>query len=74
MEEYFMVEPNFKSMSYDELLDYALEHGEGCGALEEYVKRQANDPNTLILDPKTDSNWADRLIETIVKKSSESVI
>lgn len=68
-----MATHNFKSMSYDELLDYALEHGEGCGALEEYVKRQAEDPNTITLNPKNDPNWADKLIEAILKKSSESV-
>ncbi|MGK7877387.1 MAG: hypothetical protein AB4426_30040 [Xenococcaceae cyanobacterium] len=60
-----MAAPDFKSMSYDELIDYALEHGEGCGALEEYVKRQDNDPNTITLDPKTDLNWADKLVEVI---------
>ncbi|ACK72120.1 hypothetical protein PCC7424_3739 [Gloeothece citriformis PCC 7424] len=60
-----MVEPNFKSMSYDELIDYALEQGEGCGALEEYVNRLKNDPQTIILDPNTNSNWAEQLIEQV---------
>jgi hypothetical protein len=68
-----MAAPDFKSLSYEELIDYALKYGEGCGALEEYVKRQAQDPNTITLNPKNDPNWADQLIEAILKKSSPSV-
>lgn len=67
-----MVAPDFKSMSYDELVDYALAHGEGCRALEEYVKRQSQDPNTIIFDPRTDPNWADKLVAAIQEQIESS--
>jgi hypothetical protein len=65
--------PEFQSMSSDELIDYALEFGEGCGALEEYVKRLEKDPQTITLDPKTNPNWMEQFVEGIRQKYARSL-
>jgi hypothetical protein len=71
MEESAMVELDFKTMSDDELINYALSHGEGCGALEEYVKRSKNNPHVITIDPVTHPNWAEQFTQDIRQKYAQ---
>lgn len=49
--------PSFDQMTDAELIDYHLEHGEGSGGLEEYVKRLDQNPNSVRVAPGSDPSW-----------------
>lgn len=57
MENVEIEAPSFDQMTNAEMIDYHLEHGEGSGGLEGYVRRLNQNPDTVRVAPGSNPSW-----------------